>query len=300
MERVQRTGPQGTWRALGRDRKTCEQALASVEAGAGRSEALEAAVLLGNQRAWLKGGPLRGSAAWRYGLRRALLNVQAPRVRELVNLLWLRAHAFQAPAPLAAGTLELGLRARYQFLATELVEHAGHLEEWLPQAGLTERAQVLDELAREVGRMHALGFVHRDLYPRNVLVTPASAQVRRLVFLDAWRGGPRAGLRGPEYDLGCFMLAGASLLDGAEQRQLFHVYARTRAEHGRPLQLERFLQETATCRRHLVAQLAVEPHRWRGSRPPLVEWDPLALPPVAPGAPDLSPGSDSRGRGTTP
>src|SRR6185295_449284 len=77
-------------------------------------------------------------------------------------------------------------------------------------------------------------FVHRDLFPRNLLSrsTPAG---ERCLFLDAWRGGARRGLRGPDHDLGCLFLDGAELFTGAEQSLFLTTYRAESAARGRNL-----------------------------------------------------------------
>ena len=164
---------------------------------------------------WLKGSPFRGRSRWRHALRGVCLRQPAPRLSEYANLRWLREHDFGAPRALAAGVRrERGL-PRYQFLLTEEWDAARTWEDVL-EAGRDEprRADALALLAAEVGRLHAQGFVHRDLYPRNVLLRERGAQLE-LGFLDAWRGGAGFDLRGPGYDLACWMLSGAELLDAS-------------------------------------------------------------------------------------
>ena len=114
---------------------------------------------------------------------------------------------------------------------------------------------MLDELADEVARMHALHFVHRDLYPRNLLVRGPD-RARRIVFLDAWRGGARLQLRGPAYDLGCLFLHLPEWLSVERQQRLFERYLAQRAIQGKPA-------EAAPLRRALIRERATQ--RARGS-----------------------------------
>lgn len=187
-------------------------------------------------RAWLKASPLRGRARVRHALRMGLLRRAAPRVAELRNLTWLRAHGFGAPRPLAAGVFLRGGAPTWQFLLTEDVAGAVTLRDLLTGEGpddATEtealRARSLDRLADELGRLHRLGFVHRDLFARNLLVrAPSSGGHFKVLFLDAWRGGPPPQLRPPSFDLACFLLHGAALLDEAEQRRFLERYLRAR------------------------------------------------------------------------
>ena len=54
-------------------------------------------------------------------------------------------------------------------------------------------------------------------------------------FVDAWRGGPRRGLRGPDFDLGCLFLDGATSFKRDEQALFFAAYRAESLRRGRPL-----------------------------------------------------------------
>jgi tRNA A-37 threonylcarbamoyl transferase component Bud32 len=235
-------------------------------------------VELSGERAYLKGSHLEGRARWRHALRALVLARPLPRVAERANLLWLRERLFLAPRPLAAGWLAQGRAPRYQFLYTEEVAGALGFEAFLAAAAERERAAVLDELAGELARMHALGFVHHDLYPRNLLVRDAR-EPGRVVFLDAWRGGPPPQLRGADYDLACFMLEGARLFSHAEQRRFFERYFAERAAQGRPAEPSRVLRRARAQRARLRARLVRRPRELRGAPPPPADWDALGLAP---------------------
>jgi len=210
-----------------------EAASAALIAGGPRS--------LGGREAWFKGSPLRGRAALRHGLR-ALVGLAPARLAEFSNLAWLREHDFLAVRPLLAGVrFRTGL-PRYQFLFTELWPEAPTLERVLGEtdagtaAGEEERGSRrarVEALARDLARLHRLGFVHRDLFPRNLLC-PRRAD-GRCVFLDAWRGGPGPGLRGPDHDLACLFLDAASLLTREEQSRLLTTYREESLRLGRAL-----------------------------------------------------------------
>ena len=172
---------------------------------------------LAGRRVFFKLGPLRGKVRLRHGLRR-LLGRGLPRLREFENLTWLRASGFGAPEPLLAGAfLRKGLPV-FQFLFTAAVARARTVREALESGPPAERAPLLEALAGDVARLHVRGFVHRDLFPRNLLVT-TDGGTPRIHFLDAWRGGARRGLRGADYDLGCFFLYAADLLSSEEARR---------------------------------------------------------------------------------
>lgn len=252
-----------------------EEALALVRAhaGDGRSRCLRVAFAGGP--AWFKGSAYRGKARWRHALRGALLRAAAPRLAEHANLTWLRAHGFGAPEPLAAGLFARGPLPGYQFLVTRHVPDAVTLRERLADdSDRAARERLVDALAREIARMHELGFRHRDLFPRNVLVG-GTAERPELVFLDAWRGGPGPGLRSYDHDLACLLLHGVARLSPAEQARLLGRYLRGRGvtEPGRE---ERFLTRVRRARARLVRRW----HRTGGRpdlEPPPAEWTPPAL-----------------------
>jgi hypothetical protein len=148
---------------------------------------------LGPFQAYFKGSPLATRPALRHAVRR-VAGLEIPRLQEFSNLEWLRARGFLAARPLLAGVRSRAVLPRYQFLFTELRPAESTLGQWFPLAPPAERARRLAALARDVARMHGLGFVHRDLYPRNLLV-PTDGADPRCAFLDAWRSGPGRGLR---------------------------------------------------------------------------------------------------------
>ena len=138
-----------------------------------------------------------------------------------------------------------------------------------PDAAPELRHGWITELGREVGRLHALRFVHRDLFPRNLLVLPED-RPRRIVFLDAWAGGPGPGRRGPAYDLACLLLEGAEQWTRDEQRLFLSTYVAARTKEGRAPGAgfpARVLRE----RRGLLRRLARDPARLRG-RPMPGDW----------------------------
>lgn len=158
---------------------------------------------LAGEDAVLKASPLHGKSALRWGFKR-LLGARLPRVNEYYNLSWLTERLFATPLPLAAGGIVRGGIPRWQFLITRYVHDGLPLHDWFASGpAAAERAEVLGEIAREVGRMHALRFVHRDLWTRNLFVVRRGG-LSRVLFLDAWAGGPGFGLRGRRHDLECF------------------------------------------------------------------------------------------------
>lgn len=216
---------------------------------ADRHRAFASPLDLAGVQAWCKAEPFPAKAALRHALRARALRRPLPRARELENLEWLRARCFQTPRPWVAGALWRGGVPRWQFLITERIENACSLLEVL-RSPSDERDACLRELAREVARLHSLRFVHRDLFARNFLVLP-STFARRLVFLDAWRGGARLQLRGVPYDLACLRLDLDAHLEPDAVAGWFEVYARERATQGRPIDREKLLSLVARESRSL-------------------------------------------------
>lgn len=180
--------------------------------------------------AYLKYSRLKGSARLRYAWK-AAFGSPAPMLREFGNLGWLRAHGFDAPEPLAAGVFRRRLLPSFQFLATEAIE-APTLRTLAGSDAPgpeTDLETVLARVGVEAARLHAAGFVHRDLYPRNLLID-ARGEALRIHLIDAWRGGPgpRWPGRGVVYDLACLALYAPSLWSPDGDRALFGAYFRER------------------------------------------------------------------------
>lgn len=241
---------EGGWRLVG-GRADFAALRATLEEHARAGAKWRARPVVAGCELYVKGSPLAPRTALRHGLARLLLARPEPRLAEFTNLAWLRAHDFAAPRPRLAGVWRRAGLARYQFLATEAVP-APPLEEFLAAAGAPAREAALTRLAEELARLHALGFTHRDLFARNLLVLAGEAGPEP-VFLDAWRGGPGPDLRGPLHDLGCLMLDGATLFRPAEQALLLARYAARRGELGRPTGPD-FPSRVARTRARLVAR----------------------------------------------
>jgi hypothetical protein len=211
----------GAWSLRGR-RELFAELGTELERHAAARTKWRARLTVGGEDVYLKGSPLVGRAALRHALRRTLLCCAEPRLAEFANLRWLAEHGFRAPPPHLAGVRRVGGLARYQFLVTGWIE-APRLDEFCARASEPARTALAVELGRSLARLHALGFVHRDLFARNLLVETGSTGLS-IVFLDAWRGGPGRGLRGPIHDLACLMLDGARLFSAGEQRLLLGTY----------------------------------------------------------------------------
>ncbi len=271
---------EGMLRGIARDAELVALARPHVERHLGEPRSFALPIELDGQPAWLKGGPLVGKARLRHALRQRLLRLGLPRMREFTNLQWLRARLFRAPEPLFAGWLETRGSARFQFLVTAAVEGGKPLAACWLDLDADERDAAALELGREVARLHALGFVHRDLHVRNLLLTPPVAG-RRIVFLDAWRGGPQWSWRGPAYDLACLSLPclahqGEHVFGRSEFGRVLATYL----DQGQVLGLRLARLATPAFERALLAERAAlvrgierDPARARGL-PPTREWRP--------------------------
>ncbi len=226
------------------------------------------------QTVYLKASALAMRPAIRHALRKLLLRRPIPRLAELHNLNWLRDHDFDCPRPLlAASHVRAGLPV-FQLLATEWLSDHLTLDEIRrrsnPQAARIG-SRLFELLGEQVGRMHQLGFVHRDLFARNILVPKAGDP--RVQFIDAWRGGARRQSRGPAYDLGCLFLDTADWLAREEQDAFLQAYRRTRGSgfadtHSRAWR--RLLERAAAERRRLHSKLAANSQYNRA----WTEWNP--------------------------
>ena len=169
---VEKDTPRGRLVAVGVDRQrvddACDVALAETSKSAGTAI----------DETWFKGSTLTGKAMWRHRARQLFLRAPLPRVNEYQNLEWLAARLFRVPRPLAAGVFARGGLPRYQFLVTERIQSTQTLREHFADAAPATRKRALATLAREAARMHSLGFIHRDLYPRNLLVGRGGVRYR--------------------------------------------------------------------------------------------------------------------------
>ncbi len=133
------------------------------------------------------------------------------RVRSALRGTWLRASraraeyrvltamrrlGIQAVRPIAWGELRIYGLVRSCVLITEAVPEAMSLATFIrrfgqgesglpPDAAMMARRAILTHLARQVRFMHDAGFVHRDLFWRNVLIRPLPNREFEFYFLDA-------------------------------------------------------------------------------------------------------------------
>lgn len=249
-------------------RAAAELALATAER---RGDPWGAFIDFDGRRAYFKCGFLRGKTRLRYALKHQVLRRRLPRVQEYLNLSWLRERSFQAPLPLAAGVIVQRGLPLFQFLLTEQVPDVMTLDVFLASDTADQRRVVLDELAREVARMHSIGFIHHDLYHRNILVgRPEHAW--RVWFIDCWAGGPAPQMRGPAYDLAGLMLRAPETMQPDEQRRFFDVYCAERGTRAPPVEVRHLIDETRRERASLARNLRARTSELRGLPPPSVEW----------------------------
>ncbi len=107
-------------------------------------------------------------------------------LRELENVLTLRAAGFPVPRPIACGEDDRGWRGR-SFVVLEALAGTP-LERRDPPGSAVERRALVARVAALVRALHAAGFWHRDLYLANILVDG-----ERLGLVDLERVRHRAG-----------------------------------------------------------------------------------------------------------
>ena len=105
----------------------------------------------------------------------------------------MRQLGIQAVRPIAFGERRIGHFVRSCFLITEAVPDAMALSSFILTFGrrrefaraVQARRDILTSLARQVRHMHKVGFVHRDLFWRNVLIRYLPDDRFEFYFLDA-------------------------------------------------------------------------------------------------------------------
>lgn len=129
--------------------------------------------------------------------------------------------------------------------------------------------------------MHALHFLHADLYPRNVLVQSRSGRPRTdrqpsrdLWFIDSWAGGATAWRQGSfrrlETDLGTWLAEFEPGLAEPYLAELLGAYAEARNDNGRPLaRWHGWLSAVTEARRTELRKLERQRYRLRGKPFPI-------------------------------
>ena len=168
--------------------------------------------------------------------------------------------SFSLTLAVSAAPLPLFLRQRY--------DSAGG------RGQTAEKRDSLKRLALEVRRLHALGFVHGDLVPSNILVCHEAAQKLQFFFLDNDRTRrypkwfPQRLWKRNLIQLNRFPLAGISLQD---RMRFFHNYAGRRKCVQADRQLLRWLERRTRERRRECDAVDIS-----GSFRKLMQWNPSA------------------------
>ena len=135
-----------------------------------------------------------GGEAKDYWFERLRGQTRSPARRELENLLALAQGGFPVPRGLAwfgePGAAGHPLRGARSALVMERIEHRGSLRDLLRAASPEERARLTAELLGLVIRLHAQGWIHRDLYLQHLVLGE-----RGLVLLDVGRARQRPAPR---------------------------------------------------------------------------------------------------------
>lgn len=174
---------------------------------------------LGTDEFYVKASPLKPSAARRHAWRSRLFSIAPPRLAERENLAFLNRVGIPAARPFLAGVFWDRGRPVYQALATLWIPDSTSLAERL-ESGAFSASEARD-LGLLASRLHAHGFVHRDLFARNLILCPE----RGWTVLDAWRGGTRRGWRGPAWDLACLLAEPGVTIPASHERALLDAYA---------------------------------------------------------------------------
>lgn len=112
--------------------------------------------------------------------------------RELVDVERLRAAGVPAAHVVAARARRAPAFGWHLELVFERIEGALDLARAVREADAPRRAALIEAAGRLVARLHALGFIHADLHPRNLLVEPDPTP--RVVVIDLDRSQWRARL----------------------------------------------------------------------------------------------------------
>ncbi len=135
------------------------------------------------------------------------------------------------PLPLAFLVARRGALARTaMLLLTEIPDTLDLAEFLLEEPAPQRRRQVLADLARRVGAMHADGVTDGDCHPRNVLVDAATGRTWK-VDCGRQRARPRpADRRRAEYDLASLDVGLARFASRSERVRALNTYVTVRAD----------------------------------------------------------------------
>jgi hypothetical protein len=205
-------------------------------------------------------------------------------VRALLLSESLARYGFHVPVAAGAGEERYAASLRRSFLVTLPVRGhplphflLDHLADNLRDASLRRKRETVARLAREVRRLHDLGFVHGDLVPGNIFVVFDAQGTERFCFMDndRTRRYPvwlRLRLsRRNLVQLNRFPLAGISLED---RMRFFHAYVNLGKLGPTERKLVQWLEHKTRQRRRECD--AVDN---TGSFRRLMRWDPAAVSP---------------------
>jgi hypothetical protein len=100
-----------------------------------------------------------------------VLRQDPPRIKEFHNLNWLRQHGYGAARPLVGGIIKTDKCRCYQFLIVEYITGTKNLDDALLELPSVKRLALLQALAHQIRSLHQAGFIHHDLFPRNILIS---------------------------------------------------------------------------------------------------------------------------------
>lgn len=174
---------------------------------------------------------------WRAFFRGVFFGASRAR-NEFHTLQRMRALGIHAVRPVAWGERRFTHFVQSCFLITEAVPEAMSLAAFAQSYGRPEqgrrasprvRHEFLRSLAEEIRRMHEAGFVHQDLFWRNVLVRPLSQERFEFYFLDASLGRRirRARARREKkfvYDLAALSVLAPDFCSRADQLRFMRTY----------------------------------------------------------------------------
>ncbi len=151
----------------------------------------------------------------------------------------MRRLGIQAVKPIAFGERRVLHFCRSCFLITEAVPGAMSLVSFIrtfsrhPSSSKTRRTklEILVSLAQQVRHMHEAGFVHRDLFWRNVLIRPLPDDHFEFYFLDASVGKririPQRRQDSIVHDIAAMGVLGPEFCSKADQLRFLLVYLDT-------------------------------------------------------------------------
>lgn len=166
-----------------------------------------------------------------------LKNTRARNEYRILSIM--RRLGIQAVRPIAFGERRTLHFCRSCFLITEAVPGAMSLVSFIrtfsrhPSSAKARRArlEILTSLAEQVRHMHESGFVHRDLFWRNVLIRPLPDDRFEFYFLDASVGKririPQRRQDSIVHDIAAMGVLGPQFCSKADQLRFLQVYLNT-------------------------------------------------------------------------